>query len=264
MSRPRRSRSAGDETATGLLAQSGLVGDWLADLDAADFARKSVLAGWDVRTLTGHLLLIHEGLLRGLERPSDQPPLRTGEFVTRYRRDVAAIEESTRTTTGARSGAELVRAMAAARDRLVERLEAALPAVIDTPRGPSRAADYLGTRVVEWVVHADDLSRSLPERRPVPIDRRTLAEAARRLAEAFAEQAPGRTVELRVPPLVAVQAVAGPRHTRGTPPNVVETDATTWLRLATGRTTWAAAVGRGAVRASGNRADLGPYLPVLS
>jgi hypothetical protein len=84
------------------------------------------------------------------------------------------------------------------------------------------------------------------------------------LAEILAAQAPGRSVELRVPPFVAVQAIEGPRHTRGTPSNVVETDPLTWLRIATGRLAFAEAVGRGAVRASGSRADLSEYLPVLS
>jgi hypothetical protein len=65
-----------------------------------------------------------------------------------------------------------------------------------------------------------------------------------------------------VPPYVAVQCIEGPRHTRGTPPNVVETDAATWLRLATGRLTWDDAVGQGKVQASGNRADLGRLLPL--
>jgi hypothetical protein len=69
-------------------------------------------------------------------------------------------------------------------------------------------------------------------------------------------------VELRVPQHVAVQCVEGPRHTRGTPPNVVETDARTWLRLATGETTWPLAVADGAVTASGNRADLSAQLPL--
>jgi hypothetical protein len=78
----------------------------------------------------------------------------------------------------------------------------------------------------------------------------------------LAQQVPGRSVELRVPPHVAVQCVEGPRHTRGTPPNVVETDALTWLQLATGRLTWDDAVGRGTVAASGNRADLSAYLPL--
>ncbi len=76
--------------------------------------------------------------------------------------------------------------------------------------------------------------------------------------------APGRSVEVRVPPFGAVQCVSGPRHTRGTPPNVVETDAMTWIMLATGRTEWPDAVAGGAVRASGPRADLAPYLPLAS
>ncbi len=86
----------------------------------------------------------------------------------------------------------------------------------------------------------------------------------RSLAQLLTLSSPGRSVEIRVPPFVAVQAIAGPRHTRGTPPNVVETDARTWLHLATGRRAFADAVAGGDVRASGNRADLTPYLPLLS
>ena len=92
--------------------------------------------------------------------------------------------------------------------------------------------------------------------------RPVLGAAVKTSARWLAQQVPGRSVELRVPPHVAVQLVPGPRHTRGTPPNVVETDAATWLRLATGTTTWADAVAAGAVTASGNRADLSPYLPL--
>jgi hypothetical protein len=75
-------------------------------------------------------------------------------------------------------------------------------------------------------------------------------------------KAPGRAVEVRVPPFAAVQAVAGPRHTRGTPPNVVETDAVSWILLATGRLPWAAAVADGRLRASGPRADISGLLPL--
>jgi hypothetical protein len=78
----------------------------------------------------------------------------------------------------------------------------------------------------------------------------------------LAERAPGRSVEVRVPPYAAVQAVAGVRHTRGTPPAVVEVDADTWIALATGRMAWAEAEGTGRVRASGERADLSPLLPL--
>jgi hypothetical protein len=85
----------------------------------------------------------------------------------------------------------------------------------------------------------------------------------RYLLHSLEDLAPGHSVEVRVPPVAAVQCVAGPRHTRGTPPNVVETDPLTWFRLATGRVEWDDAVRTGAVRASGPRADLlGQYLPV--
>ena len=92
--------------------------------------------------------------------------------------------------------------------------------------------------------------------------RAVLGAAVKTTARWLAQQVPGRSVELRIPPHVAVQCVAGPRHTRGTPPNVVETDAATWLRLATGTTTLTDAVAAGAVTASGYRADLTPYLPL--
>ena len=76
-------------------------------------------------------------------------------------------------------------------------------------------------------------------------------------------RAPGRSVEVRVPPYAAVQAVAGVRPTRGTPPAVVETDADTWLALATGALTWGEAERDGKLWASGERADLSAYLPLL-
>ena len=75
-------------------------------------------------------------------------------------------------------------------------------------------------------------------------------------------RAPGRSVEVRVPPYAAAQVVEGVRHTRGTPPAVVELDAETWIALATGATTWSAAVESGRVRASGERTDLSAYLPL--
>ncbi len=78
----------------------------------------------------------------------------------------------------------------------------------------------------------------------------------------LAQLAPGKSVEVRVPPYAAAQVVEGVRHTRGTPPAVVELDAPTWIALATGETTWAAAFAEGRIRASGERADLSPYLPL--
>lgn len=97
---------------------------------------------------------------------------------------------------------------------------------------------------------------------PAP-DRTTTAEAVRTSLRWLAQQHPGKSVEIRVPPFAAVQAVGGLSHTRGTPPNVVETDAATWIALVTGVTPWADAVADGRITASGTRADLAPLLPLL-
>lgn len=94
------------------------------------------------------------------------------------------------------------------------------------------------------------------------VPRATIATAVRWSLEELADLAPGHATEVRVPPFGAVQCVEGPRHTRGTPPNVVETDAATWLALVTGRLGWSDAVASGAVRASGSRADLSALLPL--
>ncbi|MFE6965320.1 sterol carrier family protein [Agromyces sp. NPDC057679] len=94
------------------------------------------------------------------------------------------------------------------------------------------------------------------------VDRSTLALAVRYSLQLLAERAPGGTLEVRVPPYAAVQCVEGPKHTRGTPPNVIETDASTWLALATGRLSWADARASGRVHASGQRAELDGLLPV--
>lgn len=120
----------------------------------------------------------------------------------------------------------------------------------------------------------------MPQRRRVPVadgsvaltewqesggavERAVVATAVRYTLEELSHLAPGRSVEVRVPPFGAVQCVEGPRHTRGTPPNVVETDAQTWLALATGGLGWGDAVEGGALRVSGQRTDLTAYLPLV-
>lgn len=92
--------------------------------------------------------------------------------------------------------------------------------------------------------------------------RPALKAAVRCSLAVLADRAPGRSLEVRVPPYGAVQVIEGPRHTRGTPPGVVETDPLTWLRLADGRTDWESAVGGHVVRASGVRSDLSAHLPL--
>lgn len=97
-----------------------------------------------------------------------------------------------------------------------------------------------------------------------PPSRSQVRAAVKRSLQDLAELAPGHSVEVRVPPHAAVQCIPGVRHRRGTPPAVVETDAATWLALATGRLTWADAVAAGSVRASGERSDLSNYLPIYA
>ncbi|MEV0464413.1 sterol carrier family protein [Nocardia tengchongensis] len=101
------------------------------------------------------------------------------------------------------------------------------------------------------------------ESAPAPA-RTEIAAAVRGTARAMAADAPGHSVEVRVPPFVAVQCIEGPRHTRGNPPNVVETDARTWLLLATGLLDFTEAVESAAVTASGSRAgEVARWLPVV-
>src|SRR6516162_7962799 len=120
---------------------------------------------------------------------------------------------------------------------------------------PARRPDPRGPASVAAVLRALD-GGAEPEAEELRI-------AARYLLQLLASRHPGRVLEVRVPPVAAVQCLPGPVHTRGTPPNVVETDPVTWIRLATGRLGWAEAVRSGAVHASGPRADLAAYLPLV-
>jgi len=109
--------------------------------------------------------------------------------------------------------------------------------------------------VADWLRHASH---------PQP-DRDAVAKAVRLTARTLAALAPGASVEVRVPPFVAVQCVAGPRHTRGTPPNVVETDPRTWLLLAAGLISLAEAKATGALALSGSRAsEIEHWLPLIA
>ena len=108
--------------------------------------------------------------------------------------------------------------------------------------------------VAPWLEDGDLDQPSRPE----------LAAAVRLTLRVLAETAPGRSVEVRVPPFSVVQCIEGPRHTRGTPPNVVQTDPRTWLLLATGRLTWPTALADAQVTASGTRTpEVAQWLPLV-
>lgn len=99
---------------------------------------------------------------------------------------------------------------------------------------------------------------------PAAAPRNIQATAVRYSLEELAALAPGRSVEVRVPPFGVTQILEGTTHTRGTPPAVVETDVETWLALVTGQLGWAAAVDSGRVTASGQRTDLSGLLPLVT
>jgi len=250
-----------------LLEQSRALVGWLQELPDDAYGLPTVLDGWDVRMLVAHLLLIERGTVRVLGLPSREKPLPAYAYVGRYRPSVGAIAAATADTADQHTGPELTARLGEAIAAVAEALDHRHPAVLAAPRGPLRAEDWIETRLVDLVVHADDLNRTFPDRAPVPLVRSALGRALRALAQMLADAYPGRSVEVRVPPYAAVQCGVGdpgPTHTRGTPPNVVETDAATFLRLATGRTDWSTALAAGAVRASGLRADLSQVLPLLS
>jgi hypothetical protein len=126
---------------------------------------------------------------------------------------------------------------------------------------PARdSADPAQTR--QAVLAVADWLRDASQPEP---DRGALAKAVRLTARTLAALAPGASVEVRIPPFVAVQCVAGPRHTRGTPPNVVETDPRTWLLLAAGLLPLADAQSSGALTLSGSRAgEIDHWLPLIA
>ena len=118
----------------------------------------------------------------------------------------------------------------------------------------ARIDDGVGRAAVrEWARNVAD---------GVDASRDIRAMAVRYTLQLLAEEAPGNTLEVRVPPFGATQCIEGPRHTRGTPPNVVETDAATWLSLATGSLGWIDGLATGRIQASGQRADLAANLPL--
>ncbi|SDI77174.1 TIGR03083 family protein [Frankineae bacterium MT45] len=258
-----RPGSAFAVAADAFVGQSELTLQWLQNLPAAAFSAPSVLPGWDVRMLTAHLILVRRGLIERLGSRSDETAIPLGAYLRRYQEAAAQIADRTETVADDRSPEDLIAELRSAPDPREELAKVGPTEVLRGGRGPIRADDWLLTRLIELVVHTDDLSRSLPQFAPAPLQRNALATVTRALAEILVREAPGRSVEVRVPPFVAVQAISGPRHTRGTPPNVVEMSPEVWIRLAAGRVEWDTVANSGAVRASGSRASLAEYLPLF-
>ncbi|MFF8833745.1 sterol carrier family protein [Streptomyces sp. NPDC015131] len=248
-----------------VLAQFDHVRRCVLTLTPEQLARSTRLGEWTVLELAAHITMAMRSVVRGAEAPAPAArelsllewPLATRRFAADVDHDTREIAEAAADTPGALAG--LYEDIGG---RLAELL-AAVPGerLITTRFGGVRLEDFLVTRTVELIVHTDDLNDATGL--AVPYDRQALAACTRLLADALAVKAPGGSVEVRVPPYAVVQCVEGPRHTRGTPPNVVETDPLTWVRLATGRRSWAQALDGAHIHASGERADLSAHLPVL-
>ncbi|MCW2673284.1 MAG: hypothetical protein JWP14_1873 [Frankiales bacterium] len=234
------------EVRDALARQLAVFVDGMAALDPAG---PTDCEGWTVADLDNHMA----GNLRGLaaveERRVDRPATGGVAAWAGELRTYADLEDEQ-----ARAG----------RLRSKDQVAAALQAldahpgdtVVHQLTGDHTLRDAAVFRVIEAVVHGLDVG--------IGPDPKALRLVVKELAAALAERHPGKSVEVRVPPYTAVQCVAGPRHTRGTPPNVVETDGVTFVRLATGRERWTDAVADGRVRASGERSDLSGLLPLLA
>ncbi|AWK09956.1 maleylpyruvate isomerase family mycothiol-dependent enzyme [Streptomyces spongiicola] len=245
---------------TAVLAQFGHVRDAVGTLTAEQLARPTRLGDWTVRELAAHIALTFGALAGALDHPE---PAEADAALLDW--PFSAAGWSGAPDEGARPAAGASRDLPALYGRTAEAVGAALAGssaerLVRTGSGGMRLGDHLVTRAVELVVHTDDLADATGL--DVPYERQALAASVRLLADALAVKAPGGSVELRIPPYAVVQCVEGPRHTRGTPPNVVETDPLTWIRLATGRQGWAAAREAARVSASGERSDLSALLPL--
>ncbi|MBQ0982994.1 maleylpyruvate isomerase family mycothiol-dependent enzyme [Streptomyces sp. F63] len=230
----------------------------------------SGLEGWTVRDLVVHIAICLDFLPRRL---AEEPGPATAEldlrgYVARFGSQgggpAAEVAETAVREAAALpgTGAAVLERFDRAADRLAEAVaETDARSTVRTRFGVMTVDDFLVTRLLEAVVHGDDLTAATGT--AVSHDRQALAAVVRLTADALAVKAPGGSVEVRIPPFAVVQCVEGPRHTRGTPPNVVETNPLTWIRLATGRRPWAEALDAAEVSASGERADLSALLPVL-
>jgi uncharacterized protein (TIGR03083 family) len=247
-----------------VVAQADLTLAWLSAQPPSAWRAASALPGWTVAELAQHVAVSLASLPLTLGRPSPDKPLTLDRYVSGYADAAAQILERDIDGARDRDPAEILADAYAQRDAAAAALaDPPVTRAVQAPRGPIGPPEFLVTRAIEMVVHADDLSRSRPDRPPVELDRTALRIVTHAFTDLLAVRAPGRSLELRVPPYAAVQCVQGPRHTRGTPPNVVETDPLTWIRLAAGGVPWADAVGSAAVSASGERADLSTWLPLI-
>jgi len=247
-------------------AQWAALRAWIVALPPGAEELPSALDGWTVGDLVAHLGRAVDLLARAGAAEPGAEPLSIGAYVSAYPGVAPMIAQGTRELSRATADDRLaaVDASFAVAASAIDGFGGEGRRVVQATRGPIRADDLVKTRILELVVHADDLARSLPDLPPPAHDDGALRIVVKLLLDALAQRAPGRTVEVRVPPYAVVQCVEGASHTRGTPPNVVETDGLSWIRVACGRVAWTDLVESGALHASGIHAnDVAEHLPLL-
>jgi uncharacterized protein (TIGR03083 family) len=251
------------EARTGTIAQYERLATAVTGLPDSAFAGPTRLGEWTVAELVAHLTANVAAVTGALRRPPpDAPPISVVAYLASMREYAPGVA---RRATELAAGATPARLRAALRDAVAAAAAAVVPEplsrLLAVRLGTVTLESFLATRCVEGVVHGLDLRAATGL--PAEPDPTALRVVVRTFATLLVRTAPGRSVEVRVPGHLAVQCVAGPRHTRGTPGNVVEADPVAFVEVLAGRRTWPDAVAHGDVRASGERADLTPYVPLI-
>ena len=221
---------------------------FVAGIDQLDPEGPTACEGWTVADLDNHMANNLVGLAAVEQRRVDGPAT---AGVAGWADELAAF---------APVADEIARG---GRLRTRDQVDAALAAldahpadtVVHQATGDHTLRDAAVFRVIEAVVHGLDVG--------IEPESSALKLVVKELAGILTDRHPGKSVEVRVPPYTAVQCLEGPRHTRGTPPNVVEAEPVAWVLVCAGRAGWQELVRTGRIRASGERADLSALLPLL-
>ena len=258
-----------DAVRRALLDQGHLIEQQLASRPDEVFAQPTRLGDWTVDVLVAHLALTLGSLAEWIGAPEPAGTQRSLSSYYEAARKSAGFVDSISRAAAAGKGPQALRA--AYREAL-EGVSAALAGVhegqlVTTRSGAMAATDLVVTRCIEVVVHGLDLQAAtgVPALATDAVRPAALTVVVKAFGAILMGRAPGHSVEVRIPGPAgtAFQCGEGPQHTRGTPPNVVETDPVTFIELGAGRLDWATAIGTGAVRASGGRADLSALLPLV-
>ncbi len=217
-------------------------------IDALDPEGPTACEGWTVADLDNHMATNLKGLAAVEERRVDGPAKESVAGWAANLAEFAPVADAL-----ARGGRMRTRDLAG--PALQALADHPAETVVHQATGDHTLRDAAVFRVIEGVVHGLDVD--------IDPDPSALRLVVKELAGILAERHPGKSVEVRVPPYTAVQCFEGPRHTRGTPPNVVEADPVAWVLACAGRASWHELVRTGRIRASGERSDLSEHLPLL-